>query len=40
MHILAPQPEEAVKAAIEEFTVQGYDLSGVLKQAGGGNLEE
>lgn len=38
--ILLPQPEEAVKAAIEEFTVQGYDLSGVLKQAGGGNLEE
>uniref|UniRef100_A0A7R9V124 Armadillo repeat-containing protein 6 n=1 Tax=Chlamydomonas euryale TaxID=1486919 RepID=A0A7R9V124_9CHLO len=28
-------PEEAVQNAIEEFTVQGYDLSAVVKAAGG-----
>lgn len=34
------QPEEAVKSAIEEFTVQGYDHSGVVKAVGGGSIDE
>jgi hypothetical protein len=36
---LPPQPEEAVTSACEEFTVQGYDLKGVIKKVGGGNTE-
>jgi hypothetical protein len=34
------QEEEAVQAAVKEFTVQGYDLSGVIKQARGGKTDE
>mmetsp|Transcript_20935 Transcript_20935/g.45788 ORF Transcript_20935/g.45788 Transcript_20935/m.45788 type:complete len:493 (-) Transcript_20935:195-1673(-) len=32
-------PEEAINSAIEEFTVQGYDLSQVIKRVGAGNTE-
>jgi hypothetical protein len=34
------QAEEAIKSACEEFTVQGYDLTGIIKKVGGGKTEE
>ena len=33
-------PDEAVQAAVEEFALQGVDLTGIVKRAGGVNLEE
>lgn len=32
--------EEAVKSAVDEFTLQGYDLSCVVKTAAGGELAQ
>ena len=33
------QPEEAIKSACEEFTMQGYELKDVIKKVGGGNTD-
>lgn len=33
-------PEEALQGAIEEFQMQGYDLTGIIKSAEGTNLDE
>ncbi len=33
-------PEEAVKSAADEFALQGYDLSAVVKTAAGGDLAQ
>ncbi|GAX81213.1 hypothetical protein CEUSTIGMA_g8645.t1 [Chlamydomonas eustigma] len=32
--------EEAIKSACEEFTVQGYDISGIIKKVGGGQTDD
>ncbi|CAL8469870.1 g9412 [Coccomyxa elongata] len=32
-------PEEAVKSAVEEFEMQGADLSGIIRSAAGGNID-
>lgn len=34
------EPEEAVASAVEEFTTQGYDVSGIIQSASGGNVRE
>ncbi len=34
------QAEEAISSAVEEFELQGYDLSQVIKSATGGNTAE
>lgn len=34
------QPEEAVKSAVEEFNIQGYDLTCVVQTAAGSELDK